>query len=326
MHYYSRLQKLLHDLVLGKKFINKSLYEIEKIIYLKNIDIKDNAHLFITGLPRSGTTTLLNFINSTKQFASLSYKNMPFVLSPNFSKLFNKKKITLKERLHGDGILYDNNSPEALDEIFLNYDDEFVKKELMNYIKLILLSENKEKYLSKNNLNYKRIKFFQSIFPNCIFLITIRDPLYHANSLLKQYINFSKLQKQNNFIRRYMNYLHHNEFGLDHKPWNKPIYYRDLNKIDYWIEQWFLFYNKILNEYKSYNNCFFIIYEELENPDYLKELLKKINLIQIKNLNLAYFKNCNKNKINTNYSMDNYKYAKNLYIEYKYKFSSKKNI
>lgn len=321
MHHYSRIQKLLHDLVLGKKFINKSLYEIEKIIYLKNIEIKDNNHLFITGLPRSGTTTLLNFINSSNQFASLSYKNMPFVLSPNFSKLFNKKKIILKERLHGDGILYDNNSPEALDEIFLNYDDEFIKNELINYIKLILLSEKKEKYLSKNNLNYKRVDFFQSIFPNCIFLITIRDPIYHANSLLKQHVHFSKLQKQNNFIRRYMNYLYHNEFGLDHKPWNKPIYYRDFSKIDYWIEQWFLFYNKILNEYKSNSNCYFIIYEELEDLDYLKKLLKKINLKQIKNLNLNYFKNCNVSKINTNISSDNYKNAKSLYAKYKREFT-----
>lgn len=181
--------------------------------------------------------------------------------------------------------------------------------------------KNKEKYLSKNNLNYKRLDFFQSIFPNCIFLITIRDPIYHANSLLKQHVHFSKLQKQNNFIRRYMNYLYHNEFGLDHKPWNKPIYYRDFSKIDYWIEQWFLFYNKILNEYKSYRNCYFIIYEELENPDYLKKLLKKINLKQIKNLNLNYFKNCNVSKINTNISSDNYKNAKCLYTKYKHKFT-----
>ena len=32
---YSGIQKFLHDFVLSKKFINKSLFEIEKIIYLK---------------------------------------------------------------------------------------------------------------------------------------------------------------------------------------------------------------------------------------------------------------------------------------------------
>ena len=44
---------------------------------------------------------------------------MPFILSPHFSKLFHKKNITKKERLHGDGITFDINSPEAFDEFFL---------------------------------------------------------------------------------------------------------------------------------------------------------------------------------------------------------------
>ena len=104
MQNYSTIQKFLHDFVFSKKFINKSLFELEKIIYLKNIEIKNQSHIFITGLPRSGTTSLLYFIFSSNQYASLTYKNMPFVLSPNFSKLFHKKNIKKKERVHGDGI------------------------------------------------------------------------------------------------------------------------------------------------------------------------------------------------------------------------------
>ena len=118
-------------------------FEIEKIIYLKNKDLTNQSHIFISGLPRSGTTSLLNFIYLSNQFASLKYKNMPFVLSPNFSKLFNKKNILKKERLHADGITYDINSPEAFDEVFFSNDEEFIKNELSNYIQLILNSENK---------------------------------------------------------------------------------------------------------------------------------------------------------------------------------------
>ena len=120
MQNYSNIQKFLHDFVLSKKFINKSLFEIEKIIYLKDIQIKDQSHIFITGLPRSGTTTLLNFLYLSNQYASLTYKSIPFVFSPNFSKLFNKKNISKKERIHGDGITYDINSPESFDEVFFN--------------------------------------------------------------------------------------------------------------------------------------------------------------------------------------------------------------
>ena len=124
MQNYSKIQKFLHDMVLGKKFINKSLYEIEKIIFLKDKQIKNENHLFITGLPRSGTTSLLNFIYSSNKYASLTFKNMPFLLSPHFSKFFNKQNIKRKQRIHNDGISYDINSPEALDEIFFNNNEE----------------------------------------------------------------------------------------------------------------------------------------------------------------------------------------------------------
>ena len=302
MQTYNAIQKFLHDFILSKKIINKSLFELEKIIYLKNKNIINQSHVFITGLPRSGTTSLLNFLFSSNEYASLIYNNMPFILSPNFSKLFWKKNTTKKERLHGDGINFDNNSPEALDEIFFDNNEEFVKSELVNYIQLILLNNQKNKYLSKNNLNYKRIDIIQSILPNSKFLIPIRKPLQHSNSLLNQHQNFFKLHKKDDFIRRYMNYLGHNEFGLNHKPWNNPIQFNNLNDINYWLEQWNLFYEFILKKFQSYENCFFILYEELDNPNYVKKILKKINFENYSNINLKFFKNSNKKELNIQYN------------------------
>ena len=317
MQNYSGIQKLLHDFVLSKKIFNRSLFELEKIIYLKDKKIENQEHIFITGLPRSGTTSLLNFIYSSEDYASLTYKNMPFILSPNFSKLFNKKGISKKERLHGDGITFDINSPEALDEVFFGNNDDFVKNELLYYLKLICISYNKDKYLSKNNLNYKRVDLISEILPKSKFLILIRDPLQHSYSLLSQHIHFCKLQKENDFIRRYMNYLGHNEFGLDHKPWNNPINFNKLNDLNYWIEQWNLFYQNILNKYEDYNNCHFVIYEELTNFDYLKEFLKKINITNLKNMGINYFKNSNKDEININFSKINYENATKTYLNFK---------
>ncbi len=313
MQNYSNIQKFFHDFVLGNKIINKSLFELEKFICLKNLDIKNQSHVFITGLPRSGTTSILNFLFLSDNYASLTYSNMPFILSPSFSKLFHKKNILKKERLHGDGIYYDINSPEALDEIFFDNDEEYIKNELIKYIQLILLNKNKKKYLSKNNLNYKRINLISSILPNSIFLIPIREPLQHANSLLNQHLRFSKLQKQNDFIKRYMNYLGHNEFGLNHKPWNKPINHKNFNEIDYWIEQWILFYQNILNKYKFYKNCHFVIYEKLTNTNYIEKLLIKINFNKIENLDLNYFKNNNNKAIEKNYSRNGYNKAIEIY-------------
>ena len=146
---------------------------------------------------------------------------MPFILSPNFSKFFQKKIIQKIESLDGVGINFDNYSPEALDEIFFDNNEKFIKNELISYIQLILLNKNKNKYLSKNNLNYKRIIYLFNT-PNSIFLIPIKslcNMLIHLN----QHLHFIQLQKEDKFILRYRNYWGHNEFGLNHKFWNNPI-------------------------------------------------------------------------------------------------------
>ena len=118
---------------------------------------------------------------------------MPFVLSPNISRIFKRRINVLRKRFHKDGIMYNLESPEAFDEVFFSTFDDFnIRDEFSNYISLILLSENKTRYLSKNNLNYKRINIIQSILPNSLFIIPIREPIQQAYSLLNQHLHFSK--------------------------------------------------------------------------------------------------------------------------------------
>ena len=103
---YSFLSKTLHHLVLGSNVISEMLYDIEMAIFKKKLD-KNNSrsHIFVCGLPRSGTTILMNALYKTDQFASLTYRDMPFVISPNlWSKISDRniKSMPAKERLHGD--------------------------------------------------------------------------------------------------------------------------------------------------------------------------------------------------------------------------------
>ena len=154
------------------------------------------------------------------------------------------------------------------------------------------------------------------IFPRCLFLIPIRDPLQHSYSLLKQNQHFSSLQREDDFIRRYMNYLGHNEFGLDHKPWNNSINFTDNENINYWLEQWILFYTNILEKYKSHKNCYFLVYENLNDPLYIKKLLEKIGFTKAENLNLNFFKNSNKKFLDLNFDDKIYNKAKALYKKY----------
>ena len=317
MQNYNFVQKTLHDLLLSNNFIKKSLYEIEKIFFLKKQknQIQNEKHIFITGLPRSGTTALLNFLYDTNQFSSFTYENMPFVMAPNFfSKIKTSSNFQKRERFHQDGIFYDLKSPEAFDEIFFStFSENEIKEELTNFVSLILLNKKHKRYLSKNNLNYKRIDIIQTIFPNSIFLIPFREPLQHAYSLFKQHAHFTKLQNQNEFIRRYMNYLGHNEFGKNHKSWNIPKSNNNYNDLNYWLEQWLLFYDKIFKRYRNYKNCYFVTFENLEKINYIQELLKLLDLHQKPNFQFKI----NIKEIRDTFDKDLYLNASNLYEQIK---------
>ena len=120
MRNYNLPQKYLHHFVLGNNLIEKTLFDLEKMIFLnKDKDNNLQKHIFITGLPRSGTTILLEFIYKTQDFASLTYSDMPFIMAVNlYGKIFRNKNIPLTERIHQDGIKFDLKSPEAFDEVF----------------------------------------------------------------------------------------------------------------------------------------------------------------------------------------------------------------
>ena len=197
MRDYNYLDKILHNLVFKYKLINLSLFEIEKLFFNKNLDIENNMHVFITGLPRSGTTIILNYLYASSQFASLTFNDMPFILSPNIWSICTSKISTKEiflERSHNDGIKYNFNSPEALEEVFWNtFSNEQSFVEFESYIRLILLKNTKKRYLSKNNYNYNRIKKIHNIFPKASFLFIFREPLQTSFSLLKLHKKFSKI-------------------------------------------------------------------------------------------------------------------------------------
>lgn len=303
MNNYNFIERLLHNLCFKFKFINKSLFELEKILYCKNLDlnkIQNQKHIFICGLPRSGTTSILNYIYSSNDYASLTYRNMPFLFSPNLTSKINKnKKSQARLRAHHDRIKYNISSPEALDEVFLkSYDNQNLSYEFLNYIFLILKFNNKKKYLSKNNNNYKRINFFKKVFPSSKFLIPFREPLQHANSLLNQHKNFIKIHNEDNFTLEYMNFLGHYEFGKNHMSWFKPKMFFNYFDINYWLEQWIEFYENILNIYENdKKNIKILSYDKLCEPEYLTFLNKYLD---IDGNNLEFFDILQK-QINKNY-------------------------
>lgn len=283
MNNYSWLQQRLHKLALSSQFMREATFDIENLLISPSQEI-DN-HIFIVGLARSGTTILLNALYKSNQFSSLLYKDMPFILAPNlWSRLsFGKKNLDEVERAHGDGIKISINSPEAFEEVFwmtFNDDKNETKKKFIKYVQLINHKCIKNRYLSKNNQNIRRVKLLSRIFPHSKILILYRNPLRHAFSLLTQHKRFIEYSKNNTFISNYMELIGHTEFGPKYKPLfsNKIKFVDDLN-INHWIEQWYLTYNKSYESLKNKNNINFICYEELcKSNEYWLSILKLLDI------------------------------------------------
>jgi len=299
---------------LGNNLINNTLFALEKKIFLKS-NFQLEKHLFITGLPRSGTTFLLNIFYSTELFGSCKYSHMPMILSPNFSKIFKRSKTGSIERYHNDGIKFDYNAPEAFDEVFFKiFKNKQNFNDFTNFISLVLISENKKRYLSKNNSNYKRINSILDLLPNASFLIPIRDPINHSFSLMSQHFNFLKLHKKFPFSQRYMSYLGHFEFGNLHKYWYEPVNFNNPNNLNYWLEQWNLFYENIYFQYKDNDRVKFIIYDKLDEKDYFNEIKEFFKL----NINNDNFTNKTYSDLYLNKKFDsiNLKKSKEIYANY----------
>tara|TARA_R110002050_G_scaffold45815_2_gene108193 strand:- start:4473 stop:5879 length:1407 start_codon:yes stop_codon:yes gene_type:complete len=277
---YSELSILLHRLALNNYNIGFQLFRRETKLKLKEgIQLKDEF-IIVSGLARAGTTSLMNHLLKVEGFASLSYANMPFLLSPNtWRKIYHPKDKSTKERSHKDGIKIGLNSNEALEEYFfkaLSRDAYLAKDRLTEYT----LSEDEyqdylsyqslmrrspaEIYLAKNNNFLLRYKSMRAHNANFLFVVLFRHPLLHATSLLEKHLYYSELQKEDSFIEEYMNWLGHHEFGLNQKAFqfgDKEPPEGDKGSLDYWLKIWLNYYQYAL-EIKDAQSVF-IPYESL---------------------------------------------------------------
>lgn len=272
---YSALDKLLHHMALQFSFVGEMSFDLEQSSLGKDRnDITQARHVFVAGLARAGTTVLMRSLFETGQFASLTYRDMPFVLAPNlWAKLSGLARTDMakQERAHGDGVMVDLDSPEALEEVFWRVfsGDQYLsdaglkpyvpnaqaQEKFRQYVYAILTRYQGHRYLSKNNNNILRLGSLVRMFPKAIILVPFRDPLQHAFSLLKQHRRFIKEQQQDPFTERYMTWLAHHEFGQAHRPFLWPDVGEPVNanrdSLDYWLEQWINAHQSLLARYSE---------------------------------------------------------------------------
>ncbi len=279
--------RLLHHISLGSSVVTEMSFDVEQAIYKPDPSSRiGQRHVFIAGFARAGTTFIMRRFYSTGCFGSLTYHDMPFALMPNLwnkmSALFPERS-KKKERVHGDGILVDFDSPEALEEVFwrtfskksyihtdkltpMTADDKVIEK-FRCYVTSIIARYEHEKplrYLSKNNNNILRLHSILKAFPKALVLIPFRDPLQQADSLLRLHQRFSEEQGSNKFMLKYMGWLAHHECGLDHRPFDLGYPRSDrghLLTLNYWLQQWHNVYQWL--EINTPPAAHFVCYETL---------------------------------------------------------------
>ncbi|MBV1911058.1 MAG: sulfotransferase [Kangiellaceae bacterium] len=313
---YSLLDRTLHHLAFSVPGVQKLLADLETDLNKKELEkIESKNEIFVTGLPRSGTTLLLDFLYQSNEFCTYSYRHMPFILAPllwkKLSKPFEKKSKAV-ERAHGDGMEVSFDSPEAFEEViwlsFLkdNYvqDDRlkaltlsntsktFAEKFQVTLKKLILESsqneskslDNPKRYISKNNANCARLSVLTRLFPTAIILVPFREPLAHIGSLMKQHQQFLNMHKDDSFAKNYMRWLGHYDFGENFKPidfdnwldsYEGEINYDDAN---FWLRYWIAGYSNILEQQSE--QVYLVDYNKLlKSPvETLSNLAKKSKL------------------------------------------------
>lgn len=215
------------------------------------------APVFVAGLPRAGTTLLLELLEASGQFVTHTYRHMPFVLTPLLWARLSRRwqrEAQMRQRAHGDGMLVSVESPEAFEEMLwcpfwqkqYSVDhiepwhprfshpqfETFWRDHMAKLVALAAASvptgsdpasgtnASGLRYLSKNNLNIARLAYIKKAFPDARIVVPFRSPLQHASSLLKQHRQFLELHQHDDFAREYMRAIGHFDFGANLLPIN----------------------------------------------------------------------------------------------------------
>jgi hypothetical protein len=275
---YNWLERALHWVALQPTAVRELSFELEGRYSGGDshaIGSRADGAVYICGLARSGTTILLRALARVDVFRSLRYRDMPFVLAPNLWRKVagHARSRPASERAHGDGIMVDYDSPEAFEEVFWRTfcpqpadrhlygavqptDDALAafalyRAMVANPIRPGVTPATPRRYLSKNNNNICRV---ESLVRDrtCRVLVVFRDPIEAARSLLEQHQRFCSVHGTAPFVRTYMRWLGHHEFGLDHVPFAfaRPGMQPGLDSTtpDYWLDYWTAVHRVLLTQ------------------------------------------------------------------------------
>jgi hypothetical protein len=194
--------------------------------------------IYISGLARAGSTLLHEVIAAHPVVATLRVKDYPLVFTPHWWRRATARLRPQppRERPHADRIKITLDSPDSLEEMLwmaffprchdpsvnnvLRADERHAAFERFYeaHLRKLLLAEGKTRYAAKANYHVARLAYLVRLFPDARFIIPIRAPAGHVESLLRQHQRFSQGQRGNRRALAVMRRSGHFEFGLDRRP------------------------------------------------------------------------------------------------------------
>ena len=268
------VRQALHDLAFAAPGRQRRLAALETRLYRRRIDpSRAERPIFVTSLPRAGTTILLQMLARCPELVSATYRQMPFTFAPllwgGFSSAFRTSP-EMAERTHGDGIDIGVDSPEAFEEmVWLAFwpdhyrrdhirpwredvrDAEFETFFRTHIAKVVATEPAGRRYLSKNNANIARLGLLEAMHPDARIVVPLRDPVAQVASLMRQHRRFLALHAREPFARRYMEGLGHFEFGAALRPIAFDGSAPDpagADDVDFWLRYWIRAYDHILSK------------------------------------------------------------------------------
>lgn len=265
---YGRVDRLLHRVAFRASTAQLAMADLEGALFadaLEAVELGDPV--FVSGLPRAGTTVLLEILASVDPFASHTYRDLPFVLCPmvwdRFSRGFAVDDEP-RERAHGDGLTISADSPEAFEEMIWKrfWPDHYEERRIVPWSaedadpefdawleahmrKIAALrrpdAAGPVRYLSKNNVQIARLDAPCRPLKRGTFVVPFREPVQHAASLLRQHRRFTRLQAEDGFLREYMDGIGHHDFGPGLKPVDFGGWLEEApapETLEFWLRYW----------------------------------------------------------------------------------------
>lgn len=220
----------------------KMLGDIETDFLGDRLDaISIDRPVFICGLARSGTTLLLNLFSQLPRVATHRYSDFPFLFVPvAWNRIQGRmgKSSPPVERPHRDRIKITKDSPEAFEEPIWAYffpaihDPQALHRLtaadrqprfdtfFLEHLRKMLLLRGGTRYVSKGNYNVTRIEYLADLFPDARFVVPVRHPVTHVESLMRQHQLFTDYSARDGRVAEYLRAAGHFEFGPQRVPVN----------------------------------------------------------------------------------------------------------